>query len=217
MAKHNIVAFDFDGTLVDSREAIILCMQEAFVAAHLAAPSRDQILAMMGVRVEDSFQTFTAGTLDAGAVHSLVDSYRQIYAERSAALVTLYPGVAELLRVLREAQVRVGVVTGKLGAAAWSDAEHLGIAGFIEHIVGAKDVSHSKPHPEPLRQFCRFFGRYPDPATLMVGDATVDIEMGNRAGAESCAVIWGAHSEEKLRSASPTYLVKSVAELVAIL
>lgn len=217
MAKHTIVAFDFDGTLVDSREAIIVCMQQAFEAVQLTPPTKEDILAMMGVRVEDSFPIFTSGKLDGSEVQRLVDSYRAIYAERSSSLITLYPGIPELLQALRAAQIRVGVVTSKLGSAAWENARQLGIADLIEHVVGAQDVSNAKPHPEPLRKFCRFFGRYPDPATLMVGDATFDIEMGNHAGAESCAVLWGAHSEEKLRSVEPTYVVKDVEELLSVL
>jgi len=217
MAKHLIVAFDFDGTLVDSRAAIIASMQEAFRQAALAEPTPETILSMMGVRVEESFPILTGGKLTEAQVQRLVESYREIYGVRSKDLISLYPGIADLLRAMREAQIRVGVVTSKIGTAAMQDAQHLGIAEFIEHVIGAKEVTNAKPHPEPLQRFCRFFGRYPDPTTLMIGDATFDIEMGNRAGAASCAVLWGAHSEEKLRGASPTYVVKNVEELVAIL
>jgi phosphoglycolate phosphatase len=217
MTKHAIVAFDFDGTLVDSRSAIINSMQLTFQEANLEPPSQDSILAMMGVPVEKSFVTFTGGGLEASALEKLVDAYRSNYMIESKTNLTLYPGMAELLPAMRNAGIRVGVVTSKLGAAAWENAEQLGIAKYIEHIIGAKEVQNSKPHPEPLQLFCRFFGRYPDPATLMVGDATFDIEMGNRAGAESCAVLWGAHSEEQLRSVEPTYVVRSTQELVSIL
>jgi phosphoglycolate phosphatase len=43
--------------------------------------------------------------------------------------------------------------------------------------------------------------------TLVVGDTTFDIEMGNRAGCKTCAVTWGNHSCELLQSARPDMII----------
>ena len=43
--------------------------------------------------------------------------------------------------------------------------------------------------------------------TLVVGDTTFDIEMGNRAGCRTCAVTWGNHSRELLLSACPDLII----------
>jgi len=48
---------------------------------------------------------------------------------------------------------------------------------------------------------------------LVVGDTTFDIEMGHAAGARTCAVTYGSHDAERLRSVSPHYLLDSLDQL----
>ena len=43
--------------------------------------------------------------------------------------------------------------------------------------------------------------------TLVVGDTTFDIEMGNRAGCRTCAVTWGNHSRELLATVCPDLII----------
>ena len=54
-------------------------------------------------------------------------------------------------------------------------------------------------------------------AALMVGDTTVDLRMGRAAGVDTCAVTYGAHSEEDLRREGPTHLVRRPADLPEVL
>lgn len=49
--------------------------------------------------------------------------------------------------------------------------------------------------------------------TLVVGDTTFDIEMGNRAGCRTCAVTWGNHSRELLLSACPDLIIDDLDSL----
>jgi phosphoglycolate phosphatase len=51
--------------------------------------------------------------------------------------------------------------------------------------------------------------------TVMVGDASTDIEMGHAAGMDTIAVTWGAHSPVELRQASPTLVFENAIVLIA--
>jgi phosphoglycolate phosphatase-like HAD superfamily hydrolase len=51
----------------------------------------------------------------------------------------------------------------------------------------------------------------------MIGDAEVDILMGKAAGIKTCAVTWGSHTEERLMSTTPDFLVRSVNELLPVI
>jgi phosphoglycolate phosphatase len=56
------------------------------------------------------------------------------------------------------------------------------------------------------------FRMTPDRA-LMVGDTTVDLRMGRAAGVDTCAVTYGAHTEEELRREEPTHVVRRAGDL----
>src|SRR5262249_45467043 len=157
-----------------------------------------QIVSMMGVPVEKSFPLFHGGAVDEELTLKIVNRFRERYTEESKKSLELFPGIAELLPQLKAIGSPIGGVCTKRGPAAIGNMQQLKIDEFIEEVVGAHDVKNPKPDPEPLRVLCRRFGRYPDPSTLVVGDASFDIEMANRAGAYSCAVTWGAHTEKEL-------------------
>ena len=50
--------------------------------------------------------------------------------------------------------------------------------------------------------------------TLVVGDTTFDIEMGNRAGCKTCAVTWGNHSRELLATVCPDLIIDELEEIL---
>jgi len=53
--------------------------------------------------------------------------------------------------------------------------------------------------------------------TLVVGDTTFDIIMGNTAGCRTCAVTYGNHDEETLQSVNPTYMIDSFEDIASII
>lgn len=64
--------------------------------------------------------------------------------------VELFAHAEEMLRVLREADLRCAVVSNTVwrgNAAYWGDFEALGIAPFIDAVVSSVDLGYRKPHP----------------------------------------------------------------------
>ena len=51
-------------------------------------------------------------------------------------------------------------------------------------------------------------------STLVVGDTTFDIEMGNRAGCHTCAVSYGNHDIAMLQTAYPEFIIHRLGELL---
>jgi phosphoglycolate phosphatase len=52
---------------------------------------------------------------------------------------------------------------------------------------------------------------------MVIGDTTYDIQMGSAAGCRTCAVSYGNHSVERLRTASPDHIVADLRDLVALI
>ncbi len=73
-------------------------------------------------------------------------------------------------------------------------------------IVGADSVTKGKPDPEPVLTILNALD-WKAGDTLVVGDADVDIMMGNAAGCSTCAVTYGNGSLASLKEAEPDYMV----------
>ena len=83
-------------------------------------------------------------------------------------------------------------------------------------VVGADDVQHHKPHPEPVQVILRQLG-IPSSEAIVVGDANYDILMGLAAGCRTCGVTYGNQSAVDLLRAGADNLIDDFADLLRIL
>lgn len=59
--------------------------------------------------------------------------------------------------------------------------EDFGLTGYFEYVMTASQVTHPKPHPEPLFKVLKHFDVAPEEA-LFIGDGEVDMQSARSAG-----------------------------------
>ncbi len=209
--KIRAVLFDLDGTIIDTNELII---QSFFHALRGVVPegfTREHIIPSMGQPLTMQLQQFS-GQND---VAQLTQAYREYDHLRHDEMVSLFPGVAEVIPQLRNAGIRLGIVTTKMRATTIRALELLGISDYMETIITLDDVEHAKPHPEPVLKAIQALGTDPS-ETLMVGDSTVDMESAIAAGAIPVGVAWSLKGENKLFEAGAAHMLREMNELPAL-
>lgn len=215
MPSYSTVLFDLDGTLIDSADCIVECLRHAFGVHGLEQPTREAVLSRMGVPLERSIGMLCPSA--EGIRDEVIATYRARYKAVSPDLIRVFNGVPEMLEDARSRGTRVAVVTSKKTGPAEENCRQLGLAGWIECIIGSDGAGKFKPDPEPAWAALRRLGVQPGPGVVVVGDASFDILMGKSAGTATCAVTWGAQGEEELRACRPTHLARTVAELAFLL
>lgn len=188
------VVFDLDGTLIDSAADVGRAVNRV-LAAHDLAPIEDgeTLRALMGeggrVRTRKAF-AMRGVDLGEAALSARVKEFVRYYAEDPVAKTVAYPGVADTLRQLAEAGVRLAVCTNKYEDSARDILGRLGLMPPIEDAAGADSFDVRKPHPGHILRLLERMGA--DPASaLMVGDSIHDIEAAHAAGLPVVAVSWG--------------------------
>jgi phosphoglycolate phosphatase len=128
----------------------------------------------------------------------------------AAAEAQVYPEVPELLRWLREREIRVAIVTRNCRAAV----DHiLAENPLIYDVLLTRDeVTAVKPDPEHLLAALRLLGVEPQ-RTLMVGDHPMDVQVGRAVGARTAAVLTGAGSPERFSEVQPDLILARVGDL----
>jgi phosphoglycolate phosphatase len=86
------------------------------------------------------------------------------------------------------------------------------MSGFFRDVLGA-DRMTSKT--EKINHAMKVWGKETG-ETFYIGDTAGDVREARNAGVRSVAVTWGWHSEERLRTAGPDYIVRSPRDLVAL-
>jgi phosphoglycolate phosphatase len=208
----NLIIFDFDGTLVDSRSLIWESHRIVFSQFRLPPPSPNESLALVG-KTLDIILEHLAGP--AAPIRDMVKAYDlllpklradPVFAERP------FDGMGDLLRDLNSHHNAVlGMATGHTSVTVAPALEALEWHGLFRTIQAA-DMAPSKPHPAMLLQALQATGVTPENA-IFVGDTTYDMEMARAARVQSIGVGWGYHGARQLSAAGADRLATSVEEL----
>jgi phosphoglycolate phosphatase len=207
-----LVAFDFDGTLADTRAAIVATALQTLRELELGPVPEALFVTLIGLPLREAF--LGAGVHDAAA-DACCDRYRACFPAH-AGRIALFPAVRECLAELSAGGVSMGIVSSRGRASLHALVERLEIGAHFRAVLGDEDAVQKKPGPELVLKLAESVGVSPD-RVLVVGDTTYDIEMGHAAGARTCAVTYGSHDRERLLRVRPTYQLDSLAELGALL
>jgi pyrophosphatase PpaX len=213
MPHPTTVLFDLDGTLIDSIDLIVDSYLHV-VAVHALPPlTRAEIVEGIGTPLVAVFGRMTD---DRATVAQWIATYREFNLAHHDTRVRAFPGMVELVRQVRAAGRRVGVVTSKNNAGARRGLALIGLEDVMEVVVGADDVTRHKPHPEPVLRALAQLGASPADAAY-IGDSHHDIESGRAAGARTIAVTWGPITRDRLALASPDVICDAPADVLAAL
>jgi len=204
--------FDWDGTLIDSRAALLAAWRAATTAVlgrayPASAEEEELVFTLPGAHIWRDLVS------DPAELSVLSERFQQEY-ERNAGTVRAFPGVHAMLESLRSEGVAIGVVTSKARRRYDSDALHSGLAPLVDVAVCAEDVRAAKPDPEPVRTALELLGTEPARA-VMAGDTAVDVKAARAAGTRPLGVAWGNGRPDVLIAAGAETVARNPAELAA--
>src|SRR4249919_1988554 len=169
------VLFDLDGTLIDSIELILNSARYAFRKLDRVCPPDEEWLAGVGIPLFTMFGRYARDEADCAA---LIGAYREYQLANHDRLVRCYDGVFDAVRSLRGRGHELGIVTSKSEALAMRGLAHVGLARYMDTVVGCDSSTRHKPDPEPVEIALRRLDCVPENA-LFVGDSVHDILAGN--------------------------------------
>ena len=210
-----LVLFDFDYTLADSSAGAIECIGHALRGLGYPPVSDDRARRTIGLSLEKTFATLVQSPDPAHAPR-----FRALFLERAeqvmADLTIVYPTVAGLTRALRQAGLRLGIVSTKYRRRIELILDGCDLGGAFDLIIGGEDVAQEKPDPAGVQAAMRALEATPD-QTLYVGDSLVDARTAQRAGVAFVAVLTGTTSAEAFRPHPVHAMIEGLQELPALL
>jgi phosphoglycolate phosphatase len=190
-----LVIFDLDGTLIDSRLDLVHSVNATL--RHMKRPELpDDVIASY---VGDGAPALIGRALGSEAndeklVRSGLDYFLTYYREHKLDHTHLYEGIEEALAALRDSHNglprKMAVLSNKPVHPSRAIVEALGLGKFFARVYGGNSFPAKKPDPEGAQTILREMASGPQ-ETLIVGDSGVDILTGRNAGTWTCGVTYG--------------------------
>ena len=207
--RFDLIAFDWDGTLYDSTQIIVRCIQAAVVDVGGARPSDTAAAYVIGMALMQAL-AHAAPDVPPEKYTELGNRYRYHYLQHQDDL-SLFEGVLPMLDGLKARQHLLTVATGKSRRGLDEALRTVELAGVFDGSRTA-DETAGKPDPLMLHELMQEFGVEPS-RVLMIGDTTHALQMAVNAGCASVGVSYGAHTPEDFGALNPLHVAHSVADL----
>jgi pyrophosphatase PpaX len=213
MPNIRTVLFDLDGTLIDSVRLILDSYHHTLATHGLPPRSDEEWLRGVGTPLSAQFAEWGS---DVGTLEALIATYREYNLANHDRMVTVYPGVVEVVSAIKRRGLSTGLVTSKNRNGAVRGLTLVKLESLMDVLVCCDEVANPKPHPEPVERAVELLAA--DPAkTVYVGDSIHDMRSGRAAGVQTAAVLWGPFGRSHLEGASPDYWLEKPDDLLRII
>ena len=208
MPHYDAILFDVDGTLIDSAPGILNTLEMVF---------RDMGVDVTNVNLRRYIgpplrKSFAEHFSDPAKIEEATERYRMIYHENGCHEGSVYPGVPEMLRRLKDAGFTLCTATCKPTEVVTPILEEQGIAGYFSFIGGAS-MDESRDTKTDVIRYVLSQPPLQGKRVLMVGDRSDDLQGAANCGLDAVGVLYGYGSREELEPFHPKLLVESCKEL----
>ncbi|MBB6521967.1 HAD-IA family hydrolase [Pseudoteredinibacter isoporae] len=203
--------FDWDGTLSNSADKIVSCMQLAADDAKLPELPGSEVQKIIGLGLPEAISTlYPEGNQSQWNI--MREMYSSHYVKADQIPAPLFEGVVEGLDKLKGEGFTLAVATGKSRRGL---DRVLGRLGMEEYFHGSRcaDETRSKPHPLMLEELLEEFDRAAGDA-VMVGDTSFDLAMAEAIDMPRIGVSYGVHETDVLHQHGPDLMADHFTEVV---
>lgn len=182
--KYTHIAFDIDGTLIDSKYVCLQSLQDTMEAITGIRPSKEELEFTYALTSWNALKELRVP--DISAAQKLWDKNYSRYEKA----VAPFPGIPELLEELKRRGCTLGIITSQSRRDYNSGFAHFPIAAHFTTLIRSDDVPEPKPSPLPLLRYMELTG-CSRAELLYVGDQKADLLCARDAGVDFALAGWG--------------------------
>ena len=191
---------------------ILTCFQNAFLEVTGKKEDENVLLSHIGLPLVTAFSRF-----EPKIQQELLDAYYKNNVRLLPTTVTVFDGVMDGLKEVRNLGVRQGLVTSKRSETALFTLRQFGMESFFDALVFREDTKIHKPNPKPIFLAINKIGIRDFSRVLFVVDSVHDLRCAANAHVDSAAVNWTYMPKNELAAEKPRYWLDRLTDLSCIL
>lgn len=207
--------FDLDGTLTNTLESMTYSVNLTLEEMGLSKITKDQCRLFVGngarVLMEKSLKA--AGDTDASRIEEGMEIYGRIFDRNCTYHVTLYEGIPEMLKALKDKGIHLAVLSNKPDRQTVKVVKAIFGEELFDYAQGQKEGIRRKPEPDGVWYLIEQM-HVSKEECLYIGDSEVDAATGRNAGLKTIGVLWGFRDRKTLETAGADDLIDRPDELL---
>lgn len=203
------VIFDWDGTLADTRQVIVIAFQKALSEINCKVSDR-YIERRIGIGAAETFRDLLRSAkmqFDEKLIQHLIERKSQLEIELTNQ-VKLFPGAKELLEALH-GKVKMGLASMNNRSVIIHLLKANDLEKYFDVVLTAESISHSKPDPEIFLKTAFKLKASPEKC-VVIEDSIFGVKAAKLANMSCIAVLTGVYSKQELEREKPDLIVKTL-------
>jgi phosphoglycolate phosphatase len=214
------IAFDLDGTLIDSVPDLAAATNATLAQNQYQPVTEALVRSWVGngaqVLMQRALSYVSAMPEDAPDLQVMLEQimpqFMHHYGEHLQKHSRLYPGVVDTLQQLKQADFKLAIVTNKPYRFTVPLLTAFGLDDLFSEVLGGDSLAKMKPDPMPLQHLLKQW-QLDESQLLMIGDSKNDILAAKAANVMSIGLTYGYNYGEDIGLSSPHAICENFADI----
>ena len=215
MKDYNTYIFDLDGTLLNTLQDLTNSVNYALRQCDMPMRTIDEVRQFVGNGVRLLMTRAVPDGDNNPRFIEAFNTFRQHYMEHSLDTTCPYPGIIDMLKMLKSQGKHIAVVSNKFDTATKELIRHF-FGDLISVAIGENEAAgvYKKPAPDTVIEAMIQLGVTKDNA-VYVGDSDVDLQTARNSGLPCISVLWGFRNREFLLEHGATDFAEKPDDIMA--
>ena len=215
MIMKKLAIFDFDGTLFDSVDDVVVCFNRTLAIYGFPTLTRDEYIPCLGGNIDDIVSKVLGENNTPQNLEKVKKTYLDFYNDSKKELTIPFDFAHDLLKTLKENDMLLAINSNRLNYSLnefvskfFSDIDFVSIEG---HDL----INPSKPDSFGVKKIMNKANAASD-ETVYIGDSITDIKTAQNAGIDCVIVRWGYGDENAFAHEYPLEVIDDFSQLYEI-
>lgn len=205
--------FDFDGTLFDSVDDVVICFNKTLELHDFPTLTKDEYLECLGGNIDEIISLILKDKSSPENIELIKGTYEKLYGDSLKNNTLPFSNIPELLEELQRNDITLAINSNrKTDSIKYFISKYLPDIDFIA-VEGHNSTHPSKPDPAGVNNIIKKSGLKMEDA-IYIGDSKTDIKTAKNAGIDCVVVTWGYGNKNDYEN---EYILKSVDEVFDLL
>ena len=211
-----LAVFDFDGTLFDSVEDVVICFNETLKIHGFPALTHEEYLDRLGGNIDEMVSLILDDKNTPENIELVKNTYGKLYSASPKLNTRPFENIHEVLNELQERNILLAINSNRSTESVREYVDKFFPDIDFVAIEGHNQGYPSKPNPYAVEKMLNKFEVAKGEA-IYIGDTIKDIKTAQNAKIDCVLVRWGYGRKDAFESDYPLYVIDEVHELLEII